>query len=86
MYLLWTGSGRCFGYREDDDLWTCDGKHVGKFYDVEVYGPDGKYLGEIYCEKLVRNTSKSSWMKSVFVPYGRKGAVGKSGSQQVPEE
>lgn len=73
MIWLWTWSGKCFGYKDDDNLWTHDGKHVGKFYGDEVYGRDGIYLGEIKNEnRLITNTSKKNWRKGSFTPYANR--------------
>ncbi|MCK6599041.1 MAG: hypothetical protein L6Q37_11810 [Bdellovibrionaceae bacterium] len=78
MEWLWTWKGKCFGYRDGQDLWTYDGKHVGKFYDNEVYGRDGSYLGEVMNEKfLIRNKAKSNYRKSSFAPWARRGAYAK---------
>jgi hypothetical protein len=62
MEWLFTWDGKCFGYREGDNLWTHDGRHIGRFYGEEVYGQDGKYLGEIMSgNRLITNKSKKSW-------------------------
>src|ERR1700685_3479821 len=67
---LWTWSGRCFGYRDGDNLWTYNGRHVGRFHDDQVYGRDGRYLGEIRSEKrLITNRSKKNRHKGIFTPY-----------------
>jgi hypothetical protein len=42
MGWLFTWGGKCFGYREGDDLWTHDGRHIGRFYGEEVYGKRGQ--------------------------------------------
>jgi hypothetical protein len=34
---LWTWSGKCFGYRDGDDLWTHDGLHVSPFRDEQAF-------------------------------------------------
>ncbi len=47
MKLLWTWSGKFFGYLEKDILRTQDGQHVGQLHDAEIYGPNGVYLGEL---------------------------------------
>ncbi|NSW84553.1 MAG: hypothetical protein HPY90_15220 [Syntrophothermus sp.] len=64
---LWTWGGRCFGYRDGDDLWTYDGKHVGRFIGDEVYAPDGSYLGEIKDGRLITNLSKKHYRNSPSV-------------------
>lgn len=70
MKWLFTWGGRCFGYREGDDLWTYDGRHVGRFYNEDVYGPDGGYLGEIMNEnRLITNKSKKIWRQGSFTHY-----------------
>jgi hypothetical protein len=69
---VWTWSGRCFGYRADDNLWTHDGRHVGRFDGDEVYGADGAYLGEVHGERLIRNRSKAGWRRSAFSPLTRR--------------
>jgi len=75
MQWLWTWGGKCFGYRDSDDLWTSDGKHVGRFHGEEIYGRDGRYLGELLNDnRLITHRSKSSWRKAGFSPYGRRGA------------
>ena len=78
MEWLWTWGGRCFGYRDGDDLWTYDGKHVGRFSGDEVYAPDGQYLGEIISgNRLITNKSKKSWRHGSFTPYARRAGYAK---------
>lgn len=78
MDWMWTWGGKCFGYRDGQDLWTYNGHHVGRFYDDEVYGRDGKYLGEVMSEnRLITNRSKSGWRKPHFAKLGRRGAYAK---------
>lgn len=73
MLWLWTWGGRCFGYRDGDNLWTYNGKHVGKFYDDEVYDRNGVYLGEIKNEnRLITCISKKGRRKSSFTPYANR--------------
>jgi len=73
MEWLWTWGGRCFGYRDEDDLWTHDGKHVGRFYEDEVYDPDGKYIGEIRNKnRLITKKSKKSKRRSAFSQHGQR--------------
>ncbi len=70
MNWLWTWGGRCFGYRDGDDLWTHDGKHIGRFVGEEVYGSDGRYLGEVMSDnRLITNMSKQSRHGGGFVPH-----------------
>lgn len=84
MEWLWTWGGRCFGYRDEDDLWTYDGKHVGRFSSDEVYAPDGQYLGEIIRGKrLITNKGKKSWRRSGFTPYAQRGGYAKYATMQV---
>lgn len=67
MQWLWTWGGRCFGYRERDNLWTYNGRHVGKFIGDEVYGQDGRYLGElINRDRLITHKAKKAWRQSGF--------------------
>lgn len=73
MEWLWTWGGKCFGYRDEDDLFTYGGKQVGRFYDDEVYGADGRYLGEVRSGRLITNLAKKSWRKSGFSPRHRGG-------------
>lgn len=78
MEWLWTWEGRCFGYRDGDDLWTYDGKHVGRFSGDEVYAPDGQYLGEIISgNRLITNKSKKSWRHGSFTPYVQRAGYAK---------
>ena len=73
MSWLWTWGGRCFGYREGENLWTCDGKHVGKFWGEEVYGPDGQYLGQLWTDnRLISSTPKKTWRRSPFPPHNQR--------------
>ena len=69
---LWTWSGKCFGYREGDDLFTLEGLQVGRFAGREVYGWDGRYLGEIGpgedAMALVTNLYKRSRTQDGFRP------------------
>lgn len=69
MEWLWTWSGRCFGYRDGDNLWTHDGRDIGRFHDDEVYGSDDRYLGEIINNRLITNKSKKVQRRSGFAPY-----------------
>jgi hypothetical protein len=74
MQWFWTWGGKCFGYREGDNLWTYDGHHVGRFHEDEVYDPDGHYLGEIRNNnRLISNTSKKSWRRGRFGRHGSRG-------------
>jgi len=76
MKWVWTWEGKSFGYLEDDDLWTHDGRHVARRAGDEFYDGNGKYLGEIMNEdRLITNTSKSTWTGGVFALYGNRGAV-----------
>ncbi|WP_186121167.1 hypothetical protein [Burkholderia gladioli] len=69
MDWLWTWSGVCFGYRDEDQLRTYDGRHVGRFIDEEVYGPDGLYLGELGSEdRLITLQRKLGRRKPQFRP------------------
>jgi len=71
MEWFWTWGGRCFGYRDVDDLWTYDGRHVGSFRDNEVYACDSRYLGEIMSgNRLITNKSKKSCRRGSFTPQG----------------
>ena len=70
MEWLFTWGGKCFGYREGDELWTHDGRHVGRFYGEEIYGPDGRYLGEIMNDsRLITNKGKKPWRQGSFASY-----------------
>ncbi len=70
MSWLWTWGGRCFGYREGENLWTSDGKHVGRFWGEEVYGADGKYLGQLWTDnRLIASKGKKTWRRSPFTPH-----------------
>jgi len=78
MEWFWTWGGRCFGYRDVDDLWTYDGRHVGSFRDNEVYACDGRYLGEIMSgNRLITNKSKKSCRRGSFTPHGRRAGYAK---------
>ena len=77
MQFLWTWSGECFGYRENNQLWRASGIHVGTIYDDEVYDHKGLYLGEILHGRLIRNTQKKYYRKDTAPYYGRKGAFAK---------
>lgn len=76
MKLLWTWSGKFFGYREDNVLLTQDGYHVGQFHDDEIYAPNGTYLGEIKSDsRLIRSRGKSSYRKYPFQPLPKRPAI-----------
>jgi hypothetical protein len=47
MEWLWTWGGKCFGYKDGDNLWAYSGEHIGKFKENEIYDRNGHYLGEI---------------------------------------
>lgn len=73
MEWLWTWDGRCFGYRDGDDLWTHDGKHVGRFHSDEIYAPNGRYIGELRSgNRLITNKNKKSKRLSSFAPHGQR--------------
>ncbi len=77
MSWLWTWGGRCFGYRDGENLWTCDGKHVGKFWGEEIYGPDGRYLGQLWTDnRLISSTSKKAWRRSPFPQQNNRSSAG----------
>ena len=64
MKWYWTWSGRCFGYRNGDNLFTADGEHVGYFVDESIYAcGDGRYLGELKNGRLITNKSRKSHKK-----------------------
>jgi len=70
MIWLWTWGGKCFGYRDGDDLWTVSGQHIGRFNGDEVYSPRGTYLGEVMSgNRLITNSGKSAWRGTSFAPY-----------------
>lgn len=76
MKLLWTWSGKFFGYLEDDKLRTQDGRHIGRLYHEEIFGPNGVYLGEIKNEsRLIRAVSKRGYRKSPFQPLPKTCAI-----------
>ena len=77
MQWLWTWGGKCFGYREDDELLTHDGRHVGRFEDDEVYGKDGRYLGEVINGRLITHKSKKSRRRAIFTPYAKRAGYAK---------
>ena len=67
MKLLWTCSGKFFGYLENDILRTQDGRHVGQLHDKEFYGPNGNYLGELMNESiLIRAIDKLNYRRNPF--------------------
>lgn len=69
MKWLWTWGGRCFGYKDEDNLWTHDGKHVGKFHGDEVFDKNGFYLGELKdYNRLISKLNKKNRRKSRFNP------------------
>ena len=72
MQWLWTWGGRCFGYREGDDLWTYNGRHVGKFVGDDVYGPDGRYLGELINGDRLITQVKKAWRPAGFPRWGKR--------------
>jgi len=73
MKWLWTWGGKCFGYRDGDNLWTHDGYHIGKIRGDKVYGRDGRYLGEIKSDnRLITNKSKKNVVSSSFTPYANR--------------
>lgn len=75
---LWTWSGRCFGYRDGDDLWTYSGHHIGVFRGEEVYGPDGRYLGELTNgDRLITDRRKTNRRQGSFLPWARRAAYAK---------
>jgi hypothetical protein len=46
-YWLWHWSGRCFGYRQGDQLLAEDGQQLGRFIGERVFDRDGRYIGEL---------------------------------------
>lgn len=71
MEWFWAWSGKCFGYKSEDNLWTHDGRHVGRFFGDEVYSKSGQYLGEVKSgNRLITHCGKKNYRKSTFLPYG----------------
>lgn len=69
MDWYWTWEGKCFGYRDGEELRTHDGKHVGRFYDEEIYDCNGNYLGEVKDgDRLITDTRKKNKRKYSFAP------------------
>ena len=66
MKLLWTWSGKFFGYLENDVLRTQDGRHVGQLHDEEIYGPNGVYLGELMNESRLISALASAAIETSF--------------------
>ena len=77
---LWTWSGKCFGYRNQDALYSYKGRQIGRFAEGdEIYGQEGNYLGEIRTAgRLITNLSKHRWRRSGFLPM-----VGRSFEQKT---
>jgi|GEM_PF-777626 len=44
---LWHWSGRCFGYRQGDQLFAEDGQQLGRFIGERIFDRDGRYIGEL---------------------------------------
>ena len=66
---VWTWSGRCFGYWEEDDLWTSTGRHVGRRSGADVFSPTGRYVGEIMSNgRLITNKAKAGDRGITFTP------------------
>ena len=66
---FWTWGGKCFGYREGDQLFAYHGLQVGIFHDDEVYGADGRYLGDVMNkDRLITDRGKKNWRQSSFSP------------------
>ena len=67
------GGGKCFGYREGDELWTYDGRHVGHFNGDDLFASDGRYLGEIMNgDRLITDRRKKNLRSGWFTPYGKR--------------
>jgi hypothetical protein len=78
MMWFWTWKGKCFGYKDGDNLWTYKGKHVGKFKGNEIYDTNGRYLGEVMNEnRLITSLSKKHLSWYSFAPYAKRGAYAK---------
>ncbi len=78
MAWLWTRGGKCFGYRDGDDLRTYYGHHVGRFSGDTVYDRHGRYLGEIRSgNRLIRRKSGSSVRGFSFTPWAKGAAYAK---------
>ena len=85
MSLLWTWGGRCFGYREGENLWTSDGRHVGKFWGEEIYGCDGQYLGQLWLDnRLIASQGKNTWRRSPFPPLNHRRRSPLNCSDRIP--
>lgn len=46
-HWLWHWSGRCFGYRQGDQLFAEDGQQLGRFIGERIFDRDGRYIGEL---------------------------------------
>ena len=78
MHWLWTWGGKCFGYRDGDDLWTYNGKHVGRFVGNSVFDPHGRYLGEIRSgNRLITARNKAHLRSGSFAPWAKRVAYAK---------
>lgn len=75
---LWTWGGKCFGYKDGENLRTHGGKHVGRFVGEEVYDQNGYYIGEIRNDnRLITNLSKKNKRGGIFTPYANYAAYAK---------
>jgi hypothetical protein len=77
MIWLWTWGGRCFGYRDADDLWTYDGRHVSRFAGNSVFDSNGQYVGEVSSERLIARLDRKGLMGPSFAPSGSRPANAK---------
>ena len=77
MTWLWTWGGRCFGYRDADDLWTYDGRHVGRFAGDNVFDSNGQYLGEVSSERLITRLDRKGLDGPSFAPFSGRPANAK---------
>ncbi|QGN00033.1 4-fold beta flower protein [Methylocystis parvus] len=78
MDWLWTWGGKCFGYRDGDDLLTHDGRHVGRFNGDKIFDPRGRYLGELMNEnRLIRRKGVTSLRGYNFTPRAKRAAYAK---------
>jgi 4-fold beta flower protein len=86
---LWTWSGKCLGYRNQDDLYSYKGRHIGHFAEGdEIYGHDGSYLGEVRTTgRLITNLCKYKWRRRAFSPLVGRGFEQKTDmiGKNIPE-
>jgi hypothetical protein len=58
MNIVWTWSGKYFGWIDEGGLFASDGRHVGEFRKENIFSENGNYIGELQDGRLLASEMK----------------------------